>query len=165
MQRTPIPSQTMLWCFCTVCLPFSDLLNDLSYECSATMFSYINLRGKYPPGLFASMCTGTKQGLDCPRLAPSQSTNDDANSSQINCKLSPVQIMATAFMWVLLLVFWRCHKVLVYFQYSFFKYCLYNWVLHHLPQLHWLIMNKTCIERLPHIYLHQKNRLLLNIHV
>ncbi|XP_009781682.1 GPI-anchored protein LLG1-like [Nicotiana tabacum] len=99
------PAKQCCDAFVQFACPFADLLNDLSNDCSTTMFSYINLRGKYPPGLFASICTGTKQGLDCHILAPSQSANDDANSSQINCKLSPVQIMATAFMWVLLLVF------------------------------------------------------------
>jgi hypothetical protein len=29
------------------------------------MFSYINLYGKYPPGLFSSECKEGKQGLSC----------------------------------------------------------------------------------------------------
>ncbi|KAK6252939.1 hypothetical protein QUC31_014659 [Theobroma cacao] len=45
--------------------PFADKLNDLSTDCASTMFSYINLYGKYPPGLFANMCREGKQGLQC----------------------------------------------------------------------------------------------------
>ncbi|KAI4307540.1 hypothetical protein L6164_030716 [Bauhinia variegata] len=40
---------------------------------------YINLYGKYPPGLFASECREGKEGLECPALPPSTSTNDTAN--------------------------------------------------------------------------------------
>ncbi|XVF01989.1 hypothetical protein REPUB_Repub04eG0137500 [Reevesia pubescens] len=45
--------------------PFADKLNDLSTDCASTMFSYINLYGKYPPGLFANMCREGKEGLEC----------------------------------------------------------------------------------------------------
>ncbi|XP_021291944.1 GPI-anchored protein LLG2-like [Herrania umbratica] len=45
--------------------PFADKLNDLSTDCASTMFSYINLYGKYPPGLFANMCREGKEGLQC----------------------------------------------------------------------------------------------------
>ncbi|GLT53710.1 hypothetical protein SLA2020_269630 [Shorea laevis] len=52
---------------------------------------YINLYGKYPPGLFASECRGGKQGLECPASPPSSSTgsthlaNDSTSGSQIVC--------------------------------------------------------------------------------
>jgi hypothetical protein len=46
--------------------PFSDYINDDSNECASTMFTYINLYGKYPPGLFANECKGDKKGLPCP---------------------------------------------------------------------------------------------------
>ncbi|GAV70424.1 hypothetical protein CFOL_v3_13922 [Cephalotus follicularis] len=45
--------------------PFRDAINDLTTDCASTMFSYINLYGKYPPGLFANMCREGKDGLDC----------------------------------------------------------------------------------------------------
>ncbi|XP_074310826.1 GPI-anchored protein LLG1-like [Silene latifolia] len=44
---------------------FSDELNDLTNQCAQTMFSYINLNGGYPPGLFANECKGSKRGLEC----------------------------------------------------------------------------------------------------
>ncbi|GMH11060.1 hypothetical protein Nepgr_012901 [Nepenthes gracilis] len=45
--------------------PFADQLNDLTTDCATTMFSYINLYGKYPAGLFANECKEGKNGLDC----------------------------------------------------------------------------------------------------
>lgn len=48
--------------------PFSFEINDMGSDCADVMFSYINLYGKYPPGLFANMCKGSadnKEGIDC----------------------------------------------------------------------------------------------------
>lgn len=45
--------------------PYTEQINDLTNDCASTMFSYINLYGKYPPGLFPSECREGKQGLDC----------------------------------------------------------------------------------------------------
>ncbi|XAR67308.1 hypothetical protein NMG60_11002015 [Bertholletia excelsa] len=61
--------------------PYADELNDLSNNCATIMFSYINLHGKYPPGLFASECREAKEGLICPASSPSESVTD--NGSQI----------------------------------------------------------------------------------
>ncbi|KAI3675728.1 hypothetical protein L1987_85320 [Smallanthus sonchifolius] len=57
------------------------LVNDLSNECSSTMFSYINLYGNYPPGLFANLCRDDKIGLICPALAPGTQRNNVADNS------------------------------------------------------------------------------------
>ncbi|KAK8529608.1 hypothetical protein V6N12_060386 [Hibiscus sabdariffa] len=46
--------------------PFVEKVNDDRTNCASTMFSYINLYGKYPPGLFANLCTKDKEGLLCP---------------------------------------------------------------------------------------------------
>ncbi|KAE8791982.1 GPI-anchored protein LORELEI [Hordeum vulgare] len=45
--------------------PFNTYINDESNDCASTMFSYINLYGKYPPGLFAHECREGKLGLAC----------------------------------------------------------------------------------------------------
>ncbi|KAF5481282.1 hypothetical protein F2P56_001949 [Juglans regia] len=45
--------------------PFADAINDLTTDCASTMFSYINLYGKYPPGLFANLCREGQLGLNC----------------------------------------------------------------------------------------------------
>lgn len=45
--------------------PYADQLNDQTNNCATTMFSYINLYGKYPPGLFANECRDSKRGLEC----------------------------------------------------------------------------------------------------
>ncbi|GLT54106.1 hypothetical protein SLA2020_273350 [Shorea laevis] len=45
--------------------PYADAINDMTTDCAITMFSYINLHGHYPPGLFANMCREGMLGLDC----------------------------------------------------------------------------------------------------
>ena len=50
--------------------PYSTYINDVSTNCAATMFSYINLYGKYPPGLFANTCHEGDKGLACPEDTP-----------------------------------------------------------------------------------------------
>ncbi|XP_023524003.1 GPI-anchored protein LLG1-like [Cucurbita pepo subsp. pepo] len=49
--------------------PYAKYLNDLTNNCASTMFTYINLYGKYPPGLFSTLCKGKgrKGGLQCPK--------------------------------------------------------------------------------------------------
>ncbi|KAF8031778.1 hypothetical protein BT93_D0864 [Corymbia citriodora subsp. variegata] len=58
--------------------PYNDVLNDLTNDCASTMFSYINLYGKYPPGLFAAECREGKLGLECPALPPSSAVNESS---------------------------------------------------------------------------------------
>ncbi|XP_006647809.1 GPI-anchored protein LLG1-like [Oryza brachyantha] len=60
--------------------PFAQYINDESNDCASTMFSYINLYGKYPPGLFASECREGKQGLSCDGV--SQKDSAVANDGQ-----------------------------------------------------------------------------------
>ncbi|AES74690.2 hypothetical protein MtrunA17_Chr6g0452621 [Medicago truncatula] len=45
--------------------PFAEEISDLTTDCANVMFSYINLHGKYPTGLFAKHCKEGKEGLDC----------------------------------------------------------------------------------------------------
>ncbi|KAI4389692.1 hypothetical protein MLD38_001891 [Melastoma candidum] len=61
--------------------PYSEYLNDLTNDCASTLFSYINLRGNYPPGLFSSECTEGKEGLVCPASSPVASINAPPSSS------------------------------------------------------------------------------------
>ncbi|KAK9134108.1 hypothetical protein Scep_013636 [Stephania cephalantha] len=68
--------------------PYADQLNDVSNDCASTMFSYINLYGKYPPGLFASECREGKQGLECPALPPGQPANDTNHAFTLRKTLS-----------------------------------------------------------------------------
>ncbi|KAJ4956628.1 hypothetical protein NE237_013411 [Protea cynaroides] len=55
--------------------PYAEQLNDGTNDCASTMFSYINLYGNYPPGLFANECHDTKQGLTCDAQAPAENVN------------------------------------------------------------------------------------------
>ncbi|GMY06244.1 GPI-anchored protein LLG1, partial [Fagus crenata] len=47
--------------------PFVNTLNSKKYVCPSVMFSYINLYGKYPSGLFSSYCVEGTRGLLCPK--------------------------------------------------------------------------------------------------
>ncbi|KZV36240.1 Lorelei-like-gpi-anchored protein 1 [Dorcoceras hygrometricum] len=79
--------------------PFAEDLNDLSNDCASTMFSYINLYGKYPPGLFASECREGKLGLGCPAVSPSVALSDksaNANGSGRMSDLLPMLILLVA---------------------------------------------------------------------
>ncbi|XP_010264366.1 PREDICTED: GPI-anchored protein LORELEI-like [Nelumbo nucifera] len=74
--------------------PYAVELNDLTNDCSSTMFSYINLYGKYPPGLFSSECREGKEGLACP-LAPEVSPND-AIRGQIGLTVFPLLVLISS---------------------------------------------------------------------
>ncbi|XP_062199640.1 GPI-anchored protein LLG1-like [Phragmites australis] len=60
--------------------PYSTYINDVSTNCAATMFSYINLYGKYPPGLFANTCHEGDKGLACPEDTPQVKPGEQAAS-------------------------------------------------------------------------------------
>ncbi|KAK2651107.1 hypothetical protein Ddye_018596 [Dipteronia dyeriana] len=62
--------------------PFVDKINDLTNDCSITMFSYINLYGKFPPGLFANKCREGKQGLECKDVPVKSGCHVPAAASQ-----------------------------------------------------------------------------------
>lgn len=80
--------------------PYADVLNDLTNDCASTLFSYINLYGKYPPGIFASECREGKEGLACPALSPSMSAEDTGNQI-IHCP--SLLMMLTACLLILLI--------------------------------------------------------------
>ncbi|XP_010448269.1 PREDICTED: GPI-anchored protein LORELEI-like [Camelina sativa] len=69
------------------CLAFKDFacryaieINDMNSDCAQTMFSYMNIYGNYPPGLFANECRERKDGLVCP-IPPFYSPNLKASST------------------------------------------------------------------------------------
>ncbi|KAG9448847.1 hypothetical protein H6P81_008812 [Aristolochia fimbriata] len=68
--------------------PIADAINDMSTDCASTMFSYINLYGKYPPGLFASECREGKEGLECPAQAPGGASAETADGSGVDVLVS-----------------------------------------------------------------------------
>ncbi|KAI8557381.1 hypothetical protein RHMOL_Rhmol04G0006600 [Rhododendron molle] len=65
------------------------------------MFSYINLYGKYPPGLFASECKDGKQGLAC----NGTSASAPASGSQIISIPLPLLVLLSTGFLVLPLLF------------------------------------------------------------
>ncbi|KAJ6332484.1 hypothetical protein OIU77_008541 [Salix suchowensis] len=84
--------------------PFVDEINDLTNDCSSIMFSYINLNGNYPPGLFANLCRDGKLGLECPASPPSELAYDK-NGSQIMHDPPLLLILLAAFLLVLFQLF------------------------------------------------------------
>ncbi|KAF9673192.1 hypothetical protein SADUNF_Sadunf11G0123000 [Salix dunnii] len=84
--------------------PYAALLNDPTNECASNMFSYINLNGKYPPGLFANECKDGKLGLACSASPPSELVNDK-NGSQIMHDPPLLLILLAGFLVVLFQLF------------------------------------------------------------
>ncbi|KAL2475933.1 LORELEI-LIKE-GPI-ANCHORED PROTEIN 1 [Abeliophyllum distichum] len=82
--------------------PFAEELDDLSNDCASIMFSYINLYGKYPPGLFASECRESKNGLECPATPPSSSLSEKASAGKIICNLFSMLMLITTSLVLLL---------------------------------------------------------------
>ncbi|KAL6567669.1 GPI-anchored protein llg1 [Orobanche gracilis] len=66
--------------------PYADELNDLTNDCATTMFSYINLFGGYPPGLFANECKEGQLGLECPAASPTPSSHAGRHRTK-TCRL------------------------------------------------------------------------------
>lgn len=58
--------------------PYAEQINDLSSECANTMFSYINIYGNYPPGIFSNECREGKEGLECPAMPPNSAADLNA---------------------------------------------------------------------------------------
>ncbi|XP_038685021.1 GPI-anchored protein LLG1 [Tripterygium wilfordii] len=82
--------------------PYAEEISDLSTDCASTMFSYINLYGKYPAGIFASECQEGKEGLSCPHSPLSKS--EDAKASQTTHTSSPLIMLTTGFLGLLFLL-------------------------------------------------------------
>lgn len=87
--------------------PFSDQINDMTNDCASVMFSYINIYGKYPPGLFANQCKEGKEGLDCSQVKPVNGS-DSSNSIIVAAPHSMLLMTTTAgFLGFLFHLFWR----------------------------------------------------------
>ncbi|XP_057540436.1 GPI-anchored protein LLG1-like [Amaranthus tricolor] len=95
------------------CEAFKDLacpnakdLNDLSNNCATTMFSYINLYGKYPPGLFANICRDSRRGLECTAAQKSNQVNRATSTTSAAATTIPTTIpLMFAFLTVLCSMF------------------------------------------------------------
>ena len=99
------PAQSCCAAFKQFACPFADELNDLTNDCASTMFSYINLHGRYPPGLFASECREGKNGLECPASPPTQSADTNSSDGQLRFNSSPLLMLALASLVLLLRLF------------------------------------------------------------
>lgn len=85
--------------------PFSDKLNDMKNDCATTLFSYINLYGKYPPGLFANMCHDDKEGLNCEEVMQAKQKQQKSSSAAAAEKSTVLMISTASFLIVLFNLF------------------------------------------------------------
>ncbi|XP_027347655.1 GPI-anchored protein LLG2 [Abrus precatorius] len=77
--------------------PFSDDINDMTTDCASVMFSYINIYGKYPPGLFANECKEGTKGLDCSDVKPTNTSDHPSNTSHVSAPHSLFLVTSAAF--------------------------------------------------------------------
>ncbi|PKA51224.1 GPI-anchored protein LORELEI [Apostasia shenzhenica] len=77
--------------------PYTEQINNLTYDCASTMFSYINLYGHYPPGLFSSECREGKQGLDCSAYL-NTTANSPTNSAYTHHGIFPLAGFLSGFL-------------------------------------------------------------------
>lgn len=87
------PPQACCQAFKEFACPFTDAINDEQSDCATTMFSYINLYGKYPPGLFALQCREGKEGLDCTDILAAK----EKSRGQISATPSTLLLLLAAF--------------------------------------------------------------------
>ncbi|KAL8506554.1 hypothetical protein ACS0TY_017444 [Phlomoides rotata] len=85
--------------------PIKDQINDLKSDCADVFFSYVNLYGKYPPGLFAALCREDAQGLDCANVPPLPQGNANANGAyRLAGGYSPIPIILAGVVFMLLYI-------------------------------------------------------------
>ncbi|XP_042041605.1 GPI-anchored protein LLG1-like [Salvia splendens] len=61
--------------------PIAKDLNDQTNDCDDQLFSYITTIGKYPPGLFSSVCKDSERGLECRSPTPTLTPTTIANAA------------------------------------------------------------------------------------
>ena len=82
--------------------PVKDHVNDLKSDCADVFFSYVNLYGKYPPGLFSTLCKEGKEGLDCEGVVVAKNGASCAASSSL------VMVIATLALIMFCYIWWEC---------------------------------------------------------
>lgn len=87
--------------------PFTNEINDMTTDCASVMFSYINIYGKYPPGLFANECKEGSQGLDCSQVKPEDRNSKTSNTFHVAAPPFMKFITTVAFLGLLFNLFWR----------------------------------------------------------
>ncbi|KAG9138421.1 hypothetical protein Leryth_012715 [Lithospermum erythrorhizon] len=75
--------------------PHADQISDMKTNCADTLFSYINLYGKYPPGLFANLCSDKDGGVNCDgvdfkKADPSQSSSAFLKTNMISVMMAVI---------------------------------------------------------------------------
>lgn len=84
--------------------PIKDQVNDLKSNCADVFFSYVNLYGKYPPGLFAALCKEGEQGLNCQDVVVQQSNQQ--NGALSGGGYSPIVMLFAGVVLVIFYIWW-----------------------------------------------------------
>ncbi|XP_047965935.1 GPI-anchored protein LLG1-like [Salvia hispanica] len=79
--------------------PIASDLNDPTNDCAEQLFSYIPTIGKYPTGLFSSVCKGSERGLECQSPTPPTPT---LTTTTIANAAPPIRIFPPIFIGLLL---------------------------------------------------------------
>ncbi|CAA7025366.1 unnamed protein product [Microthlaspi erraticum] len=84
-QGPAFPAEECCSAFKEFACPYVNQINDMNSDCAKTMFSYLNIYGNYPPGLFANECKETKVGLLChsPPLSSPNASNADSTTPRL----------------------------------------------------------------------------------
>lgn len=92
------PSNICCVAFRDLACPYATQLNDPNNNCATTMFSYIKLYSKYPPGLFANECRDSKRGLESSQSqsSPAASTSATAALSLFHRQSQPLLFILSA---------------------------------------------------------------------
>ena len=89
------------------------------------MFSYINIYGKYPPGLFANQCKEGKEGLDCSQVKASNNSSSapkSSSSGQVAASNSILLMTTAGFLGFLFHLFWKAENVKSLLYQSMFEW-------------------------------------------
>lgn len=84
--------------------PYNTYLNDESNDCATIMFTYINLYGKYPPGLFSSECKEGKLGLSCADVHQRDSATANGGyhaQSSLLALITVLSVVVALFRWTI----------------------------------------------------------------
>ncbi|XP_028807847.1 GPI-anchored protein LLG1-like [Neltuma alba] len=91
------PSTVCCRAFKQFACPFADQIVDMTTDCATVMFSYINVYGKYPPGLFSNECKEGNHGLDCDSVDAASPAPSSDGGNLVGPKHSLLLMVASCF--------------------------------------------------------------------
>jgi hypothetical protein len=84
---------------------YADAINDMTADCTAIVFSYMDLYGGYPPGLLANMCSEGKLGLNCTNVKE-EVVEKTQQSNRVNIAATQSTLLMISATLLILLFHW-----------------------------------------------------------